>query len=157
DQARNVRFGSKADICGATRDVRFGPIAVDHKQTSLDHKQTFRSAIVMSALPPKADMGCPYFFGVVEYLVCSSIARSALSHISLNRLYIVIRRHTYLQNLLTNSFKIFSQICAPPLPRHQSLNFGPTPFTILRNKDSKSDQTTNQQCADFNCTRLALV
>jgi hypothetical protein len=23
----NVRFGSKADMCSATRDVRFGPIA----------------------------------------------------------------------------------------------------------------------------------
>jgi hypothetical protein len=30
--ATNVRFGSKADMCGATSDVRFGPIADIEKQ-----------------------------------------------------------------------------------------------------------------------------
>src|SRR5262249_52915020 len=47
DRNSNVRFGSKADICAATSDVRFTPNS-DHESR---HQQT-----VMSALPPKADM-----------------------------------------------------------------------------------------------------
>jgi len=43
----NVRFGSFADICAATSDVRFTPNS-DRKSR---HPQT-----VMSAVPPKADM-----------------------------------------------------------------------------------------------------
>jgi hypothetical protein len=46
-QHRNVRFGSKADICGAQSHVRFAP--------NSDRKSGF-PAIVLSALPPKADM-----------------------------------------------------------------------------------------------------
>src|SRR5262245_9298213 len=46
DQA-DVRFGSKADICGATSHVRFTP----NSDRESRHPQT-----VMSALPPKADM-----------------------------------------------------------------------------------------------------
>src|SRR5262245_7001952 len=42
-----VRFGSKADICGATSDVRFTP----NSDREGRHPQT-----VMSASPPKADM-----------------------------------------------------------------------------------------------------
>src|SRR5262245_48915603 len=45
-RARNVRFGSEADMCGATSDVRFTP--------NSDRKS--RPQTVMSALPPKADM-----------------------------------------------------------------------------------------------------
>jgi hypothetical protein len=45
--ALDVRFGSKADICGATSHVRFTP--------NSDRKSEF-SQKVMSALPPKADM-----------------------------------------------------------------------------------------------------
>src|SRR5262245_17345694 len=44
---RYVRFGSKADICGATAPVRFAPNS-DRKS---GHEQ-----MVMSALPPRADM-----------------------------------------------------------------------------------------------------
>jgi hypothetical protein len=44
---RNVRFGSKADICGATSHVRFTPSS--DRESGFPHK-------VMSALPPKADM-----------------------------------------------------------------------------------------------------
>ena len=43
----HVRFGSKADICGATSHVRFTPIAT----AKVDFPQT-----VMSALAPKADV-----------------------------------------------------------------------------------------------------
>jgi hypothetical protein len=43
----DVRFGSKADICGATSHVRFTPIG--DRERGFPHK-------VMSALPPKADM-----------------------------------------------------------------------------------------------------
>jgi hypothetical protein len=43
----DVRFGSKADMCGAARDVRFTP--------NSDRKSGFPRK-VMSALPPKADM-----------------------------------------------------------------------------------------------------
>src|SRR5262245_21758239 len=43
----NVRFGSKADICIAKGDVRFAPNS-DRKR---GHAQ-----MVMSALPPRADM-----------------------------------------------------------------------------------------------------
>jgi hypothetical protein len=43
----NVRFGSKADICSATIDVRFAP--------NSDRESVFPQK-VMSALPPKADM-----------------------------------------------------------------------------------------------------
>src|SRR5262245_19043858 len=43
----DVRFGSKADICAAKRDVRFTP----NSDRESRHPQT-----VMSALPPKADM-----------------------------------------------------------------------------------------------------
>jgi hypothetical protein len=43
----NVRFGSKADICGATSHVRFTP--------DNDRESEFLRK-VMSALPPKADM-----------------------------------------------------------------------------------------------------
>ena len=44
---RNVRFGSKADICSATGHVRFAP--------NSDRKSGFPYK-VMSALPPKADI-----------------------------------------------------------------------------------------------------
>ena len=44
---RNVRFGSKADICAAKSDVRFAP--------NSDRERRFPQN-VMSALPPKADM-----------------------------------------------------------------------------------------------------
>src|SRR4029079_4449465 len=44
---RDVRFGSKADICAATSDVRFTP----NSDRESRHPQK-----VMSALPPKADM-----------------------------------------------------------------------------------------------------
>jgi hypothetical protein len=44
---RNVRFGSKADICGAIGNVRFTPDS--------DRESGFPRR-VMSALPPKADM-----------------------------------------------------------------------------------------------------
>src|SRR5262249_50723466 len=47
DQGGYVRFGSKADMCGATRHVRFTPNS--DRKSGLPHK-------VMSALPPKADM-----------------------------------------------------------------------------------------------------
>jgi hypothetical protein len=43
----DVRFGSKADICGATAHVRFTP--------NSDRKSGFPQT-VMSALPLKADM-----------------------------------------------------------------------------------------------------
>jgi hypothetical protein len=43
----NVRFGSKADICGAKSHVRFTPNS--GRKSGHPHK-------VMSALPPKADM-----------------------------------------------------------------------------------------------------
>src|SRR5262249_29910202 len=43
----HVRFGSKADICSATRHVRFTP--------NSDRKSGLPQT-VMSALPPKADM-----------------------------------------------------------------------------------------------------
>jgi hypothetical protein len=43
----DVRFGSKADMCVATRDVRFTPDS--------DRESGFPQT-VMSALPPKADM-----------------------------------------------------------------------------------------------------
>jgi hypothetical protein len=43
----HVRFGSKADICSATRDVRFTP--------NSDRESEFPQE-AMSALPPKADM-----------------------------------------------------------------------------------------------------
>ena len=43
----NVHFGSLADICGATDDVRFAP----NSDRESGHPQN-----VMSALPPKADM-----------------------------------------------------------------------------------------------------
>jgi hypothetical protein len=42
-----VRFGSKADMCGAKRHVRFAP--------NSDRESGFPQT-VMSALPPKADM-----------------------------------------------------------------------------------------------------
>jgi len=44
---RDVRFGSKADICAAKSDVRFTPNS--DRKSGFPHK-------VMSALPPKADM-----------------------------------------------------------------------------------------------------
>src|SRR5262249_36707734 len=44
---QDVRFGSKADICAAQRDVRFTPDS--DRKSGLPHK-------AMSALPPKADM-----------------------------------------------------------------------------------------------------
>jgi len=43
----DVRFGSKADICGAKRHVRFTPNS--DRESGFPHKP-------MSALPPKADM-----------------------------------------------------------------------------------------------------
>src|SRR5262245_14113469 len=43
----NIRFGSKADICAATRHVRFTPNS---------DRKSGHAAKVMSALPPKADM-----------------------------------------------------------------------------------------------------
>src|SRR4029453_4464975 len=43
----NVRFGSKADICSATRHVRFTPNS--DRESEIPHK-------VVSALPSKADM-----------------------------------------------------------------------------------------------------
>ena len=43
----DVRFGSKADMCGATSHVRFTPNS--DRESGLAKK-------VMSALPPKADM-----------------------------------------------------------------------------------------------------
>jgi hypothetical protein len=46
-RARDVRFGSKADICAAKSDVRFAP--------NSDRKSVFPHK-VMSALPPKADI-----------------------------------------------------------------------------------------------------
>src|SRR5215470_1348089 len=45
--AMNVRFGSKADMCGAPTHVRFTP----NSDRESRHPQT-----VMSALPPEADM-----------------------------------------------------------------------------------------------------
>jgi hypothetical protein len=45
--SRDVRFGSKADICAAKSDVRFTPNS--DRKSGFPHK-------VMSALPPKADM-----------------------------------------------------------------------------------------------------
>ena len=45
----HVRFGSKADICAATSHVRFTP--------NSDRESGFPQT-VMSALPPKADIGC---------------------------------------------------------------------------------------------------
>jgi hypothetical protein len=47
EDSTDVRFGSKADMCSAKRDVRFTPNS-DRKS---GHAQ-----MVMSALPPKADM-----------------------------------------------------------------------------------------------------
>jgi hypothetical protein len=44
---RDVRFGSKADMCAAKRHVRFTP----NSDRESRHRQT-----VMSALHPKADM-----------------------------------------------------------------------------------------------------
>jgi hypothetical protein len=44
----HVRFGSKADICAAIRHVRFTPD--NDRESGFPHK-------VMSALPPKADIG----------------------------------------------------------------------------------------------------
>src|SRR5262249_39636214 len=46
-EAVHVRFGSKADICGATSHVRFIP--------NCDRKSGYLR-FVMSALPPRADM-----------------------------------------------------------------------------------------------------
>jgi len=46
-QATHVRFGSKADMCGAKRYVRFAP----ESDRESRHPQK-----VMSALPLKADM-----------------------------------------------------------------------------------------------------
>src|SRR5215831_13773926 len=46
-QRRNVRFGSKADMCSARAHVRFAP----NSDRESRHPQT-----VMSALPPKADI-----------------------------------------------------------------------------------------------------
>jgi hypothetical protein len=46
--ARNVRFGSLADICSAKGHVRFTP--------NSDRESGFPQT-VMSALPPKADIG----------------------------------------------------------------------------------------------------
>ena len=43
----HVRFGSEADICGATTHVRFAPNS--DRESGLPPK-------VMSAIPPKADM-----------------------------------------------------------------------------------------------------
>jgi hypothetical protein len=43
----NVRFGSKADMCGAKSDVRFTPDS--------DRESGFPQT-AMSALPPKADV-----------------------------------------------------------------------------------------------------
>ena len=43
----SVRFGSKADICAATNDVCFTPDS-DHESGHVP--------MVMSALPPKADV-----------------------------------------------------------------------------------------------------
>src|SRR5262245_10421494 len=43
----HVRFGSKADICGAQRHVRFTPDS--DRKSGLPHK-------AITALPPKADM-----------------------------------------------------------------------------------------------------
>src|SRR5262249_57191421 len=43
----DVRFGSKADICGATRHVRFTPNS--DRESEIPQK-------AMSALPPKADL-----------------------------------------------------------------------------------------------------
>jgi hypothetical protein len=46
-ERRHVRFGSKADMCGAREHVRFTP--------NSDHKSR-HAALVMSALHLKADM-----------------------------------------------------------------------------------------------------
>jgi len=43
----DVRFGSKADICSATADVRFTPIS---------DRESGLSQTIMSASPPKADI-----------------------------------------------------------------------------------------------------
>jgi hypothetical protein len=47
DRGRHVRFGSQADICSAKRRVRFTPNS---------DRESGHAAMVMSALPPKADM-----------------------------------------------------------------------------------------------------
>ena len=52
-RARDVRFGSKADICGATSHVRFTPDS--DRESGLPRK-------VMSALPPKADMCSAFIY-----------------------------------------------------------------------------------------------
>jgi hypothetical protein len=44
EEAKDVRFGSKADICSAKRHVRFAPNS--DRKSGFPHK-------VMSALPPK--------------------------------------------------------------------------------------------------------
>jgi hypothetical protein len=46
-KSRHVRFGSKADMCGAQAHVRFTPNS--DRKSGLPQR-------VMSALPPKADM-----------------------------------------------------------------------------------------------------
>src|SRR5262249_13943393 len=46
----DVRYGPKADSCGAAKKIAIGVLS------ALGQKQTFRTAIVMSALPPKADI-----------------------------------------------------------------------------------------------------
>jgi len=59
----HVRFGSKADICGATSHVRFTPDS--------DRESEFLRK-VMSTLPPKADIS-------QRYSISSSMGRSIAS------------------------------------------------------------------------------
>src|SRR5262245_11792544 len=59
----DVRFGSKADMCGAIGRVRFTP----NSDRESGHRRT-----VMSALPPKADM-C----GAIAHVCYGPIADTA--------------------------------------------------------------------------------
>jgi hypothetical protein len=47
---RNVRFGSKADICGATNHVRFTPKSGHVRCTSLCRRSTLRINLISSKL-----------------------------------------------------------------------------------------------------------
>src|SRR5262245_26698454 len=74
---RNVRFGSKADMCVAKSDVRSTP--------NSDRESGFLQT-VMSALPPKADMGGAtrdVRFGPIAdiLLVASCLAGSSRRHV----------------------------------------------------------------------------
>src|SRR5215813_8601593 len=73
--SKNVRFGSKADICAAKSHVRFTP--------NSDRESGFPQTL-MSALPPKADM-CGALahvcFGPQADMVCAAGAASAKSFV----------------------------------------------------------------------------